>query len=146
MRPLRGIVFGCVALLATACGTPDDQLDPAADDVPQEPPSLQQPDQPPDQAALTSISATLEEWAVVLSSDSVPAGPVSIDIRNAGTMPHALEVEGNGEEWMTDPIEPGGSVGMALDLAAGEYTVYCPIDSGGMNHEQQGMVTRLRVY
>ena len=96
--------------------------------------------------ATAGIDAVLSEWQVTLSQDSVPGGPITIGVSNEGTMAHAFEIEGNGEEFATDAIAVGDSVTMSVDLAPGEYKVYCPIDSAGVNHEAQGMVTRLRVY
>jgi uncharacterized cupredoxin-like copper-binding protein len=56
---------------------------------------------------------------------------------------HALEVESESEdlEEETDDIAPGGSAELTVELAAGEYELYCPIG----NHKEQGMEGRLVV-
>jgi plastocyanin len=148
MRRFHRTVAACgVALMTAACGGQDALADEMTDTLPElESPAATEPAPAPAAAPATStLTATLTEWDVTLSQQSVPAGTVIIDVVNEGTVPHVLEVEGAGEEWETDPIEPGGRVSMSLELAAGEYRLYCPIDSAGTNHEAQGMVTQLRV-
>lgn len=101
---------------------------------------------PPDDGDVRNVAATLTEWSVTLSQDSVPAGAIAFNVRNTGTATHRFEVEGNGEEWATEDLAPGGDITMSLNLAAGEYEVYCPIVAGGVNHQERGMTTVLRVY
>lgn len=95
----------------------------------------------PAEAALESLTATLSETQLTLSKDSVPAGPVTILVRNSGTAPHALRVEGGGENWETDPVAPGTDVSMSLNLTNGQYTVSRAGAAAG-----QASSTRLRVY
>jgi hypothetical protein len=94
------------------------------------------------------VQATLTEWKVALSQDSIPAGTVAFMVHNGGTVEHALELEatGDGGEWQTDALAAGGSVTMSLNLEPGVYEVYCPVNADGTNHPQSGMRTRLRVY
>jgi uncharacterized cupredoxin-like copper-binding protein len=54
---------------------------------------------------------------------------------------HALEVESDDLEEETDDIAPGGSDELTVELAAGEYELYCPVG----NHKEQGMAGRLVV-
>lgn len=148
---LRGIAtMLTAAVLASACADsePDTRIETG-------PPALPGVDSmtgagaatlPPEDASVPSIEATLAEWSVALSRDSVAAGPVTINVRNTGTVPHRLEVEGGGQEWVTDDIAPGGDVTMSLALEPGEYQVYCPIVAGGTNHAERGMRTTLRVH
>jgi hypothetical protein len=101
---------------------------------------------PPDDGAVRNVSATLTEWSVTLTQDSVPAGAIAFNVRNGGTMTHRFEVEGNGQEWATEDLAPGGDITMSVNLTPGTYEVYCPIVAGGVNHEERGMTTVLRVY
>src|SRR5207245_5657982 len=39
------------------------------------------------------VSARLWEWKVELSASTVPAGTVTFTVTNAGTIPHAFEIE-----------------------------------------------------
>jgi uncharacterized cupredoxin-like copper-binding protein len=63
------------------------------------------------------------------------AGVVEIKATNAGTIDHAIEVEGQGVEVKTNPIKPGSSASLKVDLKPGTYEWYCPLDS----HKQKGM-------
>jgi plastocyanin len=144
----RAFAVFTAALLAAACGdvdTADDRTSelpvPEASAAPADTTAL-----PPDDGAVESVAAVLSEWSVTLSQDSVPAGPISFNVRNAGTMAHRFEVEGNGEEWASENLAPAGTVTMSLNLTPGEYKVYCPITGGGESHEARGMTTTLRVY
>jgi plastocyanin len=90
-----------------------------------------------------AVSAKLSEWSVKLSQGSVAAGAVTFTITNAGTIPHAFEVEGQGIERETDVIQPGKSATLTLTLKAGTYEVYCPV--GDDSHKKLGMETHLKV-
>jgi uncharacterized cupredoxin-like copper-binding protein len=143
-----------VALLAiaplAACGQPDDELDgmavdedAAMDTTPAGTPA------PPSPAAIADdqtrvISVELREWAVELSRDTVPAGEMTFQAMNAGTMEHALEVEGQGVEQETEHIAPGGTATLTVRLRPGTYEVYCPV-VGQYDHQAQGMTTTLVV-
>lgn len=143
-------VLGAVVLWG--CGAGDAPGgDPQAGDTataagPQAPGSAAGTSMPADNGEIRNVSASLTEWAVTLSQDSVATGAIAFEIRNAGTMPHRFEVEGNGEEWATEDIAPGEDITMSVTLEPGEYEVYCPIEAGGESHAERGMRTRLRVY
>src|SRR3989454_2321553 len=89
------------------------------------------------------VSARLWEWKVELSASAVPAGTVTFTVTNAGTIPHAFEIEGHGMEKETDEIQPGSSATFTLTLKLGTYEVYCPVGEG--SHKKLGMETHLKV-
>ena len=89
------------------------------------------------------VNAKLSEWKVELSQPSITAGAVTFTVTNAGTVPHAFEVEGQGIEQETDVIQPGSSATLKLTLKPGNYDVYCPV--GGDSHKHLGMETHLKV-
>ncbi len=91
----------------------------------------------------TAVTARLSEWKVELSTGRIPAGAVTFTVTNAGTIPHAFEVEGRGLEQETPIIQPGGTATLTLSLAPGTYEVYCPV--GEDSHKKLGMETRLTV-
>ena len=68
------------------------------------------------------------------------AGKVTINFDNPSSVPHAVEVEGNGVEEETKTITKG-KASVTVDLKAGEYEFYCPVG----NHRQQGMEGKLTV-
>src|SRR4051812_21983329 len=93
----------------------------------------------------TTVNATLSEWTIALSKQTVQHGTVTFQVKNNGTEDHAFEVEGAGQEWKTDPIKPGESATLAVALPAGAYDVYCPLASGGESHADRGMKVTVRV-
>jgi uncharacterized cupredoxin-like copper-binding protein len=63
------------------------------------------------------------------------AGTYTFELKNEGGTIHALEIEGNGAEEETPEIGPGEEAEVTIDLSAGEYEFYCPVDG----HRAQGM-------
>jgi plastocyanin len=61
------------------------------------------------------------------SSLSAKAGKVTVKIVNDSSVPHAIEVEGNGVEDKTDTVT-GGNAEVTVDLKPGKYEYYCPVD------------------
>jgi plastocyanin len=57
---------------------------------------------------------------------SAKAGKVTLKIVNESSVPHAIEVEGNGVEKETKTVT-GGSAEVTVDLKAGKYEYYCPV-------------------
>ncbi|HSJ09704.1 MAG TPA: hypothetical protein VK928_07300 [Longimicrobiales bacterium] len=110
-----------VGLLAMmACGTPDADVNDT--NMPPVEPAPTTP-APGPEAGVESLTATLTDTELTLSKDSVPAGAVTILVRNTGTAPHAFQVSGAGELWETDPVAPGTDVSMSLNLPIGEFTL-----------------------
>jgi plastocyanin len=69
------------------------------------------------------------------------AGKVTIDFDNPASVPHAVEVEGNGiEEKGTDTITKS-KASVTLDLKPGTYEFYCPV----AGHRAAGMEGKLTV-
>ena len=87
------------------------------------------------------VSVRLTEWKVELSQGTIAPGTVRFAITNAGSIPHAFEVGGQGLEKQTAIIQPGASGTLTLDLKPGSYEVYCPV--GDDSHKKLGMVARL---
>ncbi len=74
------------------------------------------------------------------SSWDAKAGKVKIDFDNPSSVPHAVEVEGNGVEEETEVVTKGKS-SVSVDLKAGTYEIYCPVGK----HKQAGMEGTLTV-
>jgi plastocyanin len=62
---------------------------------------------------------------------SAKAGKVTLKIVNESSIPHAIEVEGNGVEEESKTVT-GGNAEVTVDLKAGKYEYYCPVG----NHKQ----------
>ena len=69
------------------------------------------------------------------------AGSVTVNFSNPSSVPHAVEIEGNGVEEETETVTGGDAPPVTVDLKPGTYTYYCPV--GG--HEQAGMKGTLTV-
>ncbi len=88
----------------------------------------------------------MDEWNIRLARDTVTtAGPTTFRVRNNGEYAHVLEVEGQGNEWVSDTIPPGDWVTLETRLEPGSYELYCPIDGEHGDHSERGMVTHLVV-
>jgi hypothetical protein len=95
---------------------------------------------PPDPV---TVSARLSEWKVELSATTLPAGPVTFAVSNTGSIPHALEIEGQGIEKELAVLQPGTAGTLTVTLKPGRYEVYCPV--GQDSHMKLGMLTRITV-
>jgi plastocyanin len=97
----------------------------------------------PDNGAFT---ATLAEWRIELSADTLDAGPAVVAVTNDGTVPHALEVTGEfGGRWRSVPVAPGATINMTMRLSPGTYEVFCPLDNDAGDHSERGMTATLVV-
>jgi uncharacterized cupredoxin-like copper-binding protein len=119
-------------------------------------------------AGSTAVAVTLQEWAVVPSLTTIPAGSVTFTAKNVGTEPHEMVVlktdlgllelptgsdgkvpeEGPNLEAIGEVSElaAGASGSVTLDLAAGHYLLICNIvDADGTAHYGKGMTTALTV-
>lgn len=144
----RITALAAAVLLAAACGDADAPAGDETGTLPPPAPADQtgQAALPPDDADLRNVEATLTEWDITLSQDSVAAGAIAFNVRNSGSVVHRFEVEGNGEEWVSEDINPGDQVTMSMNLTPGMYEVYCPVVANGVNHEERGMSTMLHVH
>jgi len=68
------------------------------------------------------------------------SGEVTINFENPATVPHAVEVEGNGVEEKTDVVTEG-KASLTADLEPGTYEFYCPVG----DHREEGMEGTLTV-
>ena len=71
---------------------------------------------------------------------TAPAGPVTINLDNPSSTPHAVEIEGGGVEEASETVSDA-ETSVTAELEAGEYTFYCPVG----NHRDGGMEGTLTV-
>jgi plastocyanin len=69
------------------------------------------------------------------------AGKVTVDFANPSSVPHAVEIEGNGVEEETETVTGGDAPPITVDLKPGKYEYYCPVDG----HRAAGMEGTLTV-
>ncbi len=149
MRRIAVIVVGTALVFAACGGGDDEEATPAATQAPTETPT-EAATETPTETATTSGS----EGASTLKIEADPsgalaftqkdltakAGKVTIEFSNPSTVPHAVEIEGaDGSE--TKTVTNADAPPVTVDLKAGEYTFYCPVDG----HEAAGMVGKLTV-
>lgn len=88
------------------------------------------------------VEVELDSYAILMP-ETLPAGPTEFVVTNVNDQEtHNFEIEGQGIEMgFEEDLQPGEAGVLQVDLAPGEYTVYCPVG----DHEQQGMVLTLTV-
>jgi plastocyanin len=75
------------------------------------------------------------------STLTAKAGKVTIVLDNPSSLPHAVEVEGNGIEESSSTIGKGETTKVSATVKAGTYEYYCPVDG----HKAAGMTGKLTV-
>ena len=75
------------------------------------------------------------------SSASATAGQVTINMKNASSVPHDIAIKGNGVTQVGKVVQNGGTSTVGSSLKPGSYTFYCSVDG----HEAAGMKGTLTV-
>jgi uncharacterized cupredoxin-like copper-binding protein len=92
-------------------------------------------------AEATTIDVQLTEFEIRMP-DTMPAGRHRLKIANAGKQNHNFVIEGPGvSQKLTSDLTRGDTTEIAVNLAPGQYTVYCPVDG----HRGRGMERTLTV-
>ncbi len=120
------VLLVAVALLAAGCGGDGDENGEATTQA--EGTTLQLAADPNGQLAFDKTSL------------DAPAGTVTIDLTNDSSVPHNVEVEGNGVEETSDTVT-GESTSLTVDLEPGTYDFYCAVPG----HREAGMEGTLTV-
>jgi len=93
-------------------------------------------------SAGTSVTATETEFHIALSATTYAAGTYTFHVKNAGSITHALTINGPGVPGKsTGDIAPGSSATLTVTLAKGRYEIYCPVG----NHKMEGMDETVQV-
>ena len=74
------------------------------------------------------------------TSLDAPAGTVTIELTNDSSVPHNVEIEGNGVEEESDTVT-GDTTSVTVDLESGTYDFYCNVPG----HREGGMEGTLNV-
>ena len=126
VRPIGrlGVTTLVVALALAACGGTATSAGPATP------------------APSGTVLVEAKEHAFTPSTITVPAGPVTFSVRNAGQEEHEFEIFKG--ETVVDEVEglvPGLTKDLSVTLEAGEYTFVCLLNG----HDQLGMKGTLTV-
>ena len=133
MRTVLAIT--AIALLAGCPGNHTTAMNPVA------PPHKDDPSNRIGAAATLPIQVQLTEYEIQMP-DTLPAGHQMLHITNAGKQNHNFAIEGPGVQTkLSSDLTRGDAGEIAVDLHAGTYTVYCPVDG----HRGKGMQRRVTV-
>ena len=88
------------------------------------------------------VAVTENEFHVILTSKTLPAGTYTFVVKNAGKIQHDLAVQGGAVNAKTPLINPGSTAKVTVKLGAGTYTLYCTVPG----HKAAGMVAKLTVH
>jgi uncharacterized cupredoxin-like copper-binding protein len=132
-RPLRLAVVAAAALavVIAGCGESRKQASSTATNA-SSPPAAQTA-----KAARADFAVAEREFSLTPSNLQVArTGTFTLTVSNAGSVTHALEVQGPAGEVKSGPIAPGQAMQVKLALTKpGRYQWYCPIDG----HRGRGM-------
>jgi plastocyanin len=122
MKILSLTLIALIVPFAAACGSSDSSTSPSA-------------------SGGQTVDVTATDFHFGPPALTAEAGTVTFKLTNNGQTSHALTIEGNGIEETSDTISPGDSTELTVELAEGEYEIYCPVDG----HKDMGMVGTLTV-
>jgi plastocyanin len=129
-------VLGTAALALVAAGCGDDDDDDTTAAVTTTPTTTGATGATGEDGGGNTADISETDFALDPDKVTVKEGEVTFNVTNDGQAPHNLEIEGNGvEETLPQDLGPGDSGSLKLELAAGEYRMYCPVG----DHAEQGM-------
>jgi plastocyanin len=121
-----GMLLAATALALAGCGGDDDEGEGAAATGP----------------SLRTVQIAESDFRLTPSVVTITQpGVYTFHAVNRGQATHALELEGNGVEVETKDLAPGESADLKVQLEAGTYELYCPVD----DHRGMGMEGSVRV-
>ena len=95
-----------------------------------------------DPRAVATTTVLLIDFGLDVAKPRVSrAGRVAVEVINDGVVRHALALDGPAGLIRTRALVPGDRATLSISLPQGTYRWYCPV----ADHEQRGMVGRLRV-
>jgi uncharacterized cupredoxin-like copper-binding protein len=60
---------------------------------------------------------------------------LTLIMRNRSSIEHGIAIAGDNVKTESDPVGPGETARVTVELPAGEYEFYCPVDG----HQEMGM-------
>jgi uncharacterized cupredoxin-like copper-binding protein len=83
-----------------------------------------------------SVGVIEKDYSITLNKTSFTAGSHTFRVKNQGSFPHNLTIEGPGVDKKNSPTMPGGQSGsVTIALQKGSYELWCSVDS----HKDKGM-------
>jgi hypothetical protein len=100
------------------------------------------PSGPPGRLLVTDREVSPTQLQLQLSRPSLAAGSAIVEQYNAGSDPHNLILEKDGQVDFAYPtLDPGGDQRQTITLSRGTWTLYCSL----LNHRDLGMQATLTV-
>lgn len=97
--------------------------------------SNRNPSAKPGGIAAKTADVELTEYLITIPN-TIPSGPMTLNIANGGKEDHGLVIEGNGyHASLPEPLKRGDRTTLDINLKPGTYQVYCPVDG----HKGKGM-------
>jgi uncharacterized cupredoxin-like copper-binding protein len=125
----RVLTVALAALLLGACGSSSNTSTPPAASATTTAGSAAT-------ASGTSVDVTEKEYSITLSKASFAPGTYTFNIKNDGSFPHNLAIEGPGVDKQKSPTVGGGqSSTLTVTLQAGTYELSCAVPG----HKDKGM-------
>ena len=157
MRRLSLFAIACVAIWTSACSRehvdvaksgPPTSAPVTSTDVSQNNSTVVNPvpiekDEPSSRASAPAPNVQevqLMEYEIRMP-ETLRAGHITLHVANAGKENHGLVIEGGGIVEKTDTLSRGNTATLAVDLAPGTYTFYCPV----RGHKGKGMERTITV-
>ena len=93
-------------------------------------------------AAGTKVDVTEKDFSIALSQTTFAPGTYTFSVKNDGSFPHNLVIEGPGVDKQKSATVPGGNTtSVTVALAAGSYELFC----GVPGHKDKGMDMKITV-
>jgi plastocyanin len=133
--------------LATAvfagCGGDDDEPETAATPTATEEATEEATQEPAAGEGTTLAFSAPEDGSLKFdqAEATTKAGKVTVTFSNPSSVPHAVEIEGNGVEAESETVTGADAPPFEVDLQPGTYEFYCPV----AGHEAAGMKGTLTV-
>ncbi len=137
------IALALATALFAGCGGDDNESESAATPAATATATAEATQEPASSGGETIDFSAPEDGSLKFDQGDVTAkaGKVTVQFNNPSSVPHAVEIEGNGVEAKTDVVTGSEAPPVEVDLKPGTYTYYCPV--GG--HEAAGMKGTLTV-
>ena len=131
----RVLTVALAAVLLGACGSSSDTSTPPAAAATTTAGSAAS-------AAGTNVDVTEKEFSIALSQATFAPGTYTFKIKNDGSFPHNLAIEGAGMDSQKSPTVTGGqSTTLTVTLKAGTYELSCAVPG----HKDKGMDMKITV-
>ena len=120
------LLLSAGVLLAAGCGDDDDEGGGGGAATPEATEEATEAAGGGEALALTADPGGAISWDK--TELTAPAGNVTIKLVNDSTVPHAVEIEGNGVEEESETVTESDTE-VSAELEPGEYEYYCPVGS-----------------